>query len=619
MRPDSEVNEGEERAQACRARASLERERSRSGTSRARRWRQRARCSATRRARSSRGGARRTVGSDAGARGCGRGPRSTSAALGAGDGEDAADLGVALEREDDRQRRIAVAQVDAARLAGVGADRALDVEQIVAASGTPGRRAGRRPPSRRRRRAARRRGAPRCARRWRRATAVLRSDDLDVVVDGDGRVAAEAALQDLALGEADAGLGRPADHVGLEARAEREGAAEEEVAGDERVGEAERAEGRRPAAPRLAAVDDVVVQQRGRVDELERDRRLDGVVAAGAARPSAAACEDEQHDQRADALAARADEVRRDLLEPAARATSSSAASRSSTRARSSRTAAGMAGSAADDAASRERLSRTRPKSMRMPAPMSRTRTCVAFARYPLASCRRMADLTPERVREALRAVLFPGLPARRRDARHGDRRARRRRARSTVELRPGTDKTEVRGGAACAASTRWSGACPASTDVRVALAGADAGSRPRSVRRTRAASRACSTSSRWRARKGGVGKSTVAVNLALALAEIGQARRPRSTPTSTARACPIMLGHRRAPAGDGRASASVPVERYGIKAHVDGLLPRRALARDLARADRHGHRAAVPAGRRLGAARRSSSSTCRRARATRS
>ena len=44
--------------------------------------------------------------------------------------EEAADLGVALEGEHDRQRRIAVAQVDAARLAGLGG-MSLDVEQVV--------------------------------------------------------------------------------------------------------------------------------------------------------------------------------------------------------------------------------------------------------------------------------------------------------------------------------------------------------------------------------------------------------------------------------------------------------------------------------------------------------
>ena len=37
---------------------------------------------------------------------------------------------------------------------------------------------------------------------------------------------------------------------------------------------------------------------------------------------------------------------------------------------------------------------------------------------------------------------------------------------------------------------------------------------------------------------KGGVGKSTVAANLALALARTGAKRRPAWTPTSTAPAC---------------------------------------------------------------------------------
>src|SRR4029077_13862776 len=130
---------------------------------------------------------------------------------------------------------------------------------------------------------------------------------------GDGGVATVPPLQHLALGQAHARLGRPAHHVRLEARAQREGAAEEEVARDERVGETEALEGRRLAAPRLAAVDDVVVQQRGRVDQLERDRGLDGVVATGVFARGGGG-EDQEHDQRAHALAARPYEVRRDLL-----------------------------------------------------------------------------------------------------------------------------------------------------------------------------------------------------------------------------------------------------------------------------------------------------------------
>ena len=66
-------------------------------------------------------------------------------------------------------------------------------------------------------------------------------------------------------------------------------------------------------------------------------------------------------------------------------------------------------------------------------------------------------------MREALRAVLLPGLPARHRDARHGDRRARRRAAWCTSSCDPGTDKARGARGARAPRSTRWSGACRAS------------------------------------------------------------------------------------------------------------------------------------------------------------
>ena len=56
------------------------------------------------------------------------------------------------------------------------------------------------------------------------------------------------------------------------------------------------------------------MQQRGRVDELERDRSLDGIFAAGVLARDGGV-EDQEHDQRAHALAARPHEVRRDLLE----------------------------------------------------------------------------------------------------------------------------------------------------------------------------------------------------------------------------------------------------------------------------------------------------------------
>ena len=141
--------------------------------------------------------------------------------------------------------------------------------------------------------------------------AVLRGDDLEVVVEGHRRIAPEAALHDLAFAEADAGVGRPADDLLLEAPAQLEGLAEQEVAGDERDGEAVALERRRAPAPRLAAVDDVVVQQRRRVDQLERDRHVDHVGDVAAA----AGLEHQQRDRRADALAAATDQMQRDLRE----------------------------------------------------------------------------------------------------------------------------------------------------------------------------------------------------------------------------------------------------------------------------------------------------------------
>src|SRR5206468_5973668 len=143
----------------------------------------------------------------------------------------------------------------------------------------------------------------------------LALDDFEVIGHGHSRIVPEAPLHDLALGQADARLGRPADDLGLEARAEREGAAEEEVARDQRVGDAEGADRRGPAAARLAPVDDVVVQEGGGVDQLERDRRLDRIVAPRERPLARRGVVDEQHDERADALAARLDEVRGDRMQ----------------------------------------------------------------------------------------------------------------------------------------------------------------------------------------------------------------------------------------------------------------------------------------------------------------
>src|SRR5262249_60067364 len=105
-----------------------------------------------------------------------------------------------------------------------------------------------------------------------------------VVPGGAGGIPPPPLLQHLALRQPDASLGGPAHHLGLEARAEREGAREEEVAGDQRVGKPEAGEGRRTAAAGLAGVDDVVVQQRRRGGERERGRPPDDVVAPRPAR-----------------------------------------------------------------------------------------------------------------------------------------------------------------------------------------------------------------------------------------------------------------------------------------------------------------------------------------------
>ena len=118
---------------------------------------------------------------------------------------------------------------------------------------------------------------------------------------------------------------------------------------------------------------------------------------------------------------------------------------------------------------------------------MSRTRTYVAF-RVPPRYCRRMADLTPERVREALRAVLFPGF---RRDivtlgmvtgVRVDG-------SVVTVELRPGSDKTEVRE-ELVRRIDEVVRRVPGVTRRARRARRRGAGSRPRSVRRTGAAAR---------------------------------------------------------------------------------------------------------------------------------
>ena len=116
---------------------------------------------------------------------------------------------------------------------------------------------------------------------------------------------------------------------------------------------------------------------------------------------------------------------------------------------------------------------------------------------------------------------------------------------------------------------------------------------------------------------KGGVGKSTVATNLACALRRgralhwAARRRRLRSEPA-------VHDGRPDPPDRGGRSPLS-PGRAPRRPLHVDGLLPRRHLAGDLARADGGRAGAAVPRATASGASSTCSWSICRPAPATRS
>src|SRR3989454_807568 len=174
-----------------------------------------------------------------------------------------------------------------------------------------------------------------------------------------------------------------------------------------------------------------------------------------------------------------------------------------------------------------------------------------------------MAELTPERVREALRTVLFPNF---RRDivtlgmvgeeiAIDGD----------TVRLhvRPGTDKPEVLqqlARAIDAALRRLPGG--AHVDVRFARAEEGRGRDPFAHR---AALPGVAHIIAVASTKGGVGKSTVAVNLALAVAGEGRRRVGLVDADVYGPSLPIMFGTDARPRV-GPDKRIHPLERHGIK-----------------------------------------------------
>jgi ATP-binding protein involved in chromosome partitioning len=173
-----------------------------------------------------------------------------------------------------------------------------------------------------------------------------------------------------------------------------------------------------------------------------------------------------------------------------------------------------------------------------------------------------MAALTPERVREALRTVLFPNF---RRDivtlGMVGDDIAIEQGC-VRVHLRPGTDKPDVLeelAGAIDATLRRE----PGVTKVEVHFARAAEG-RGQDPFTQRAALPGVKHVVAVSSAKGGVGKSTVATNLALALAAAGE-RVGLLDADVYGPSLPIMLGT------DARPQATQekrikPVERYGVK-----------------------------------------------------
>ena len=180
----------------------------------------------------------------------------------------------------------------------------------------------------------------------------------------------------------------------------------------------------------------------------------------------------------------------------------------------------------------------------------------------PPSTVAHMADLTPDGVRAALRAVIFPNF---RRDivtlGMVSD--VRIEGGAVTVELRPGTDEAAVLEQLAARAQ-EVVGRLPGVTGVRM-LAAAAAQGRGKDPFAGRAALPGVQHVVAVASAKGGVGKSTVAVNLAVALAELTTGGVGLADMDVYGPSLPLMLGVNERP----RVSAArriAPIERHGVK-----------------------------------------------------
>ena len=138
------------------------------------------------------------------------------------------------------------------------------------------------------------------------SAAVFSSQRLQIALDRDVRGVGVLALQQLAGRQRGAGVReRPQLHRVIVARQLGKGPREEQIAGGDRRAAARRGGDRGAPAAQLSAVDEVVVHERRRVHQLDRDGGArEALLALGARRRAARGFGGEDDEQRAQALAA---------------------------------------------------------------------------------------------------------------------------------------------------------------------------------------------------------------------------------------------------------------------------------------------------------------------------